>query len=73
MPQSTTDEADAGNANVQATTTAFDVIESQAILKPLTGNAGGIYRTEQQQLFRRVLGVFRHWLRPGRDNGAPQG
>lgn len=64
--------SDAGSANEQATTTTFDVIESQAILKQLTGNAGGIYRTEQQHLFARVLGVFRRWLRLGRDNGASQ-
>lgn len=47
------------------TTTTFDVIESQAILKQLTGNTGGIYRHSGQPLFARVLGVLRRWCRLG--------
>jgi len=50
----------------QATTTSFDVIETQAILRQLTGNCGGEYRLERKRFFDRLLQRIRSWFKRDR-------
>jgi len=46
----------------QATTTSFDVIQTQAILRQLTGNSGGAYRIERKSVYQRCLQLVRSWF-----------
>jgi hypothetical protein len=50
------------NANEQATTTTFDVVETQQILRQLTGNSGRIYRRETEPARVRWMRNLRRWL-----------
>ena len=47
----------------QAATTTYDVVETQALLKQLTGNTGGIYRKDYTPTYVRWLRSFAAWFR----------